>query len=391
MPRLAPSTIRQAHNISPHLATLLPACRSLEAARNELRWIREHARSLSRSGRGRRAGVQSAAAPPVVYLETEVLIRKLCEQRAKGVPLQYVLGSQPFGDLDIKCRRSVLIPRPETEAWTFYLAGLVRGELGRAPREGDVGGAALRASSPLRIVDFCSGSGCISLFLAALLGKDRRLRGCNVWGFDVEEKAVDLARENVVHNIKQGGMQFGVARGVKFEKANVFSEDWLRFLRNGTTHDRAETLAEGEMPKIDVLVSNPPYISSHGFNHDTGRSVRNWEPKLALVPEPARHNLQFKFQRTVAPEDVFYARLLEIADMLKPKMAAFEVGDMAQACRVVEMAMTCSRQWDAVEIWRDWPDMAPDKNEEVTIRVSDVQVPVKGSGNGRVVFLRTAS
>lgn len=36
---------------------------------------------------------------------------KLVRERARGVPLQYLLGSQPFGELDIKCGKGVLIPR----------------------------------------------------------------------------------------------------------------------------------------------------------------------------------------------------------------------------------------------------------------------------------------
>lgn len=98
MPRITPGAIRQAYNISPHAATLLPACRDLPSALNELRWIREHVQELQR---GR----------PPSPLRTEYHVVSLCRRRGKGEPLQYVLGSQPFGNLDLKCRPGVLIPR----------------------------------------------------------------------------------------------------------------------------------------------------------------------------------------------------------------------------------------------------------------------------------------
>lgn len=98
MPRIPPGAIRQAYKISPHAATLLPACRDLPSTLNELRWIREHVEELQR-------GKQSS---PV---RAEYQLASLCRQRGRGVPLQYVLGSQPFGNLDLKCRPGVLIPR----------------------------------------------------------------------------------------------------------------------------------------------------------------------------------------------------------------------------------------------------------------------------------------
>lgn len=90
MPRISPVAIRQAHHISPYAAQLLPVCRDLQSALNEARWIREHVEE--RRGRDHE-------------------IAQLCRRRARGEPLQYVLGTQPFGNLDMKCRPGVLIPR----------------------------------------------------------------------------------------------------------------------------------------------------------------------------------------------------------------------------------------------------------------------------------------
>jgi methylase of polypeptide subunit release factors len=93
MPRLPPSLFWAARRISPQAPVLLPACRDLPSTRAELRWIRDH--------------VRATRSP----LPSVLRFGKLCARRGSGVPLQYVLGSQPFGDLDIECRRGVLIPR----------------------------------------------------------------------------------------------------------------------------------------------------------------------------------------------------------------------------------------------------------------------------------------
>lgn len=95
MPRLPTSLLLQARHIDPLLPILLHPCRDLNSARNELRWLRQHVKNLPSNGPQR--------APPALY--------DLCLERSRGKPLQYILGNQPFGDLDILCRPGVLIPR----------------------------------------------------------------------------------------------------------------------------------------------------------------------------------------------------------------------------------------------------------------------------------------
>lgn len=354
MPRLPPSIIRRAHSISPHLAALLPVCRDLGSARNELRWIREHvAEVLSPRSHG------ATNNRPLRHLKENALLRRLYRRRGSGVPLQYILGTQPFGDLEVKCRKGVLIPRPETEAWVARLAEIVR-------RDGDGG----HCGTCLNIWDLCTGSGCIALLLYSLL--QRQFPGLSARGFDVEPRAVALARENLAYNVLRGFLS-KADLSVRFEEADIFSAEWLSSLLKARDNAGAG---------VDILVSNPPYISARGFNCDTERSVRNHEPKLALVPE--RPPISFPDCR---PEDVFYARLLEITDVLRPKFAVFEVGDLEQASRVVQMALNQCNGVE-VEIWRDWPDMQPSDDEINVIGVGGVEVPLKGSGNGRAVFIR---
>lgn len=99
MPRLSPQFLQHARRENSLLAVLLRTCRDLPSARNELRWLRENVERLSKGSRLNHTNKQ--------------WLRSLCRDRGRGKPLQYILGSQPFGDLDIRCRPGVLIPRYE--------------------------------------------------------------------------------------------------------------------------------------------------------------------------------------------------------------------------------------------------------------------------------------
>lgn len=105
MPRLLTSLLRRARQQDTLLPLLLRSCRDFPSARNELRWLREHALKNTGSGAAHQTWQQH--------------LRQLCIERSKGKPLQYILGSQPFGDLDILCRPSVLIPRSAPSSATF--------------------------------------------------------------------------------------------------------------------------------------------------------------------------------------------------------------------------------------------------------------------------------
>lgn len=96
MPRLSNSLIRNARAVDPLLPPLLGQCRDIGAAQNELRWLREHV-----EGDAERQNAKEKA----------ILLRKLIKDRVSGKPLQYILGTEYFGDLEIKCRPGVLIPR----------------------------------------------------------------------------------------------------------------------------------------------------------------------------------------------------------------------------------------------------------------------------------------
>ncbi|KAK4148202.1 uncharacterized protein C8A04DRAFT_23999 [Dichotomopilus funicola] len=345
MPRLPPSLFwRASKEISPLAARLLPVCRDLQSAANELRWIREH--------------VKSTQSP----VPDGLRFWSLVEKRATGVPLQYVLGNQPFGDLDILCRRGVLIPRPETEAYTLHIANILTKS----------------SSTPLNILDLCTGTGCIPLLLLhSLLASPSVAGPISLHGVDISPHAVRLARENLAHNIRlgllpasiQGPNSSSLGSGnpsqnpnpyytLKFTEQDIFSPSFLssHFPSSQQPSTQPSTQSNPQptskdMPKndLDLLISNPPYISSSAFtSRTTARAVRQHEPRLALVPDPISSLLTAysresshsggssqKVYESCHPADVFYARLAEIVGMVRPKRVVMEVGGWGQAMRVV--------------------------------------------------------
>ncbi|RFU73740.1 modification methylase [Trichoderma arundinaceum] len=347
MPRIPPWLFRKANRRSTNAAALLPACRDLPSAINELRWLDEHVNS---------------AAPTT----KKSLLARLCRKRGQGYPLQYILGSQPFGPLDIKCQPGVLIPRPETEAYTYHLADFIKsGSL----RIGE-------SEHGFSIIDFCTGTGCIPLLLYALL--HRRFEQLEVLGVDISAQAVSLSRDNIVHNVRLGHLpQLRPNHNLGILQGDIFRDEVIRKL---------------EERKWDVIVSNPPYISRRAWYYgggQIGHSVRKYEPSLALIPGD-----HVPIPMGWEHEDVFYARLLDIAYRLKTKAVLLEVGDEKQALRVTSRVFQHKLSINShVEIWRDWPDSTPSGDEEGFLKAilpdgSGESVLTKGSGNVRSIFIK---
>lgn len=214
MPRISPKLIRQAAQHSPLLPPLLRANRSLDSAKQELQWIQQLPKSQWRLA---------------------------VTQRARLIPLQYILGTQPFGALDIVCRPGALIPRWETEEWVGRLVESLREYQGQR----------------LDVMDVCTGTGCILLLMDYGL---RELVEATFMGTDVSEEALAVARENLR---AYGGGNGGDGR-ITFSHGDVFVP---------INH------------KYHLIVSNPPYIPRDHFVTPQGaqKSVRLYEPEIALV------------------------------------------------------------------------------------------------------------
>ncbi|OKL56919.1 hypothetical protein UA08_07872 [Talaromyces atroroseus] len=349
MPRIPTSLLLKAYRENPLLLDVLKECRTLDQARNELRWLREGAISKCRN-----AGTYSK------HWRHE--LRRMCTDRSRGKPLQYILGDQPFGDLEILCRPGVLIPRGETESYTSHASDIILKKR-RANKFG----------ASLRILDLCSGSGCISLLLHSLLAS--HIDNLTVLGVDVSPQAINLGYKNKAHNLRRGLLSPRAEKEVSFLLADILDHpgsDIPSLMDILQTHPDSA----GGKSTWDVLISNPPYISPLNLvNGTTSRSVRRFEPVGALVPPVVDPSIwQALGLETIVPEDIFYAKLLSLARQLDVKLAVLECGDLQQAQRVVDMA-------------HELPGIAGDEKEEYAYIWDDCYTTTDQDSGARAVIL----
>ena len=217
------------------------------------------------------------------------LVRMVRRYTREDVPLAYVLGAvrrsafhtvsgelltsardtrsgtQPFGPLDLLVEPPILIPRSETEHWATELAKKLKIYM-------DAPGA-----QPLRILDLCSGSGCIGLLLAHELPASR------VIGVDVLDQAVDLARRNALRNS---------VPNAQYHQLDIFDDTAVEALG-----------------RFDCIIANPPYIPRHEYE-TLDASVKQHESPLALLGERPRGS---------ASQDGldFYRRIADVYPLLR--------------------------------------------------------------------------
>ncbi|GAA94686.1 uncharacterized protein L969DRAFT_87589 [Mixia osmundae IAM 14324] len=223
-------------------------------------------------------------------------------------PLAYIIGTQPFGSLELRIRPPILIPRPETEQWTIDLVDALKQYVALAKSQA-------KAPAPLRILEIGTGSGCISILIAHSLDPD----DVSITAVDTSDAALALARENC---IAHGG-------NVKLVKADLFDESFVGL-----------ALATNCGQPFDLVVSNPPYIRTSEWAA-LDASVLNWEDRLALDANAREH----KFDRQSDDGLRFYKRILSLhAQLLIQKTAGplprlvFEHGHDQQdaLCQLIE-------------------------------------------------------
>jgi methylase of polypeptide subunit release factors len=222
----------------------------------------------------------------------------------------------------------------------------------------------------LRLLDLCTGTACIPLLFQHELSAARDDVKVQALGVDVSDEALELARLNIQ---KLGKNRPGEDSGqLELIKADVLLDPFAD-LYGRTVPFKTALNRHGHPPFWDILISNPPYISPAGYWKTTTRSVRGYEPKLALVPP-------FTTPRSDAQQgDMFYPRLLEIARDVEAKIVLLEVADLEQAYRVVRRARALDI-FDGMEIWREDPLVPSDAS------MGEDDVPLVGKGNARSVL-----
>ena len=152
-------------------------------------------------------------------------LSEMQQRLLSGEPVQYVLGVADFGPRQFQVAAGVLIPRPET----YELCEEIVGELSEKSEHSEVS----ELSSPLRILDLGTGSGCIACTLAA------ELPAAEVTACDISAEALAIARANA--------RELGIS--VRFVQGDMLALDRSDVL----SPERADV-------QWDVVVSNPPYI-----------------------------------------------------------------------------------------------------------------------------------
>ena len=202
--------------------------------------------------------------------------RDALKRRARRMPVAYVTGRKEFMSLDFAVDSRVLIPRPDTEV-------LVEAVIGRL--------AAWGVDDPL-VVDIGTGSGAIACAIS------QGLPGARLLATDISGDALEVAESNVA--------RLGLTGRV--------------FLAQG---DLYEPTVDTEFERMDVLVSNPPYVPSRDIP-SLAPEISRYEPRLALDGGPDGLD--------------FYRRIAEgiLSRLTGRGFVALEVGD-GQAVSVSEI------------------------------------------------------
>lgn len=213
---------------------------------------------------------------------------KAIERRCTREPLQYIIGSASFMGLDFKVSPAVLVPRSDTE----ILVEEILKDL----------------HSGSRILDMCTGSGCI---LISLMNYSNECIGV---GVDLSKDALEIAEYNASQLVPD--------KDVSFINSDLFE-------------------ALGEADKFDIIVSNPPYIAS-AVIEELMPEVRDYEPRMALD----------------GTEDglYFYKKIVENSEkyLKSGGLLAFEIGyDQGEAVKQLML----DYGYNEVEIVKDYSDM----------------------------------
>jgi release factor glutamine methyltransferase len=220
------------------LETLHPQSESVAIAGLAL----EHITGFDRTARAQRRNEELTPAQ-------EALLATVTDRLLQEEPIQYISASAWFYNLKLYVDRSVLIPRPETEELVDWIIRDVL-EAGLPVFQKTDTGADV--TSLLKILDVGTGSGCIALSLK------NKMPRAEVWGCDVSEEALNVARRN------------GSDNNIRVDFQGV---------------DFLDAAQQRLLPSVDILVSNPPYIPQRD-KASMQANVLRYEPHGALfVPD----------------------------------------------------------------------------------------------------------
>jgi len=230
----------------------------------------------------------------------------------KSKPLQYILGTAPFLDLNLLLKIPTLIPRPETEEMVADLVGQLE----------------KLHNQKINILDIGTGTGCIGLAIAYALPNTQ------IYATDISDTALELAKTNA----KQNNLT-----NVTFIKSDVYKNIPVGL-------------------KFDLIISNPPYISKKEWN-ELDDSVTQWEDYNALIAE----NEGLAIIEQIAQKASLFLRKNKEMKKLGIPQLILEIGH-TQGAAVVKLLE--KERFNDITVKKDLEG----KNRIVTGRVKDVAI-----------------
>jgi release factor glutamine methyltransferase len=253
-------------------------------------------KALSFLAAGIPVSVQKASREKVPELNEQArsLLQNLIEKRLTGLPLAHITGRQQFLGIELLAGPGALIPRIETEILGKAALNIVRSIA-------DESGKAV-------VMDVCTGSGNIALGIASNESRSK------VFGSDLSEEAVELARKNLIHlNLKNR---------VEFRQSDLF--------------DAFES--EEFYGRMDLVTCNPPYIPSTKVG--------------SMDPEISQREPRLAFDGGSLGISILTRLIKESPKFLKPKSyLCFEVG-LGQG-KAMEQRLKNDKHYDNIQSYVD--------------------------------------
>lgn len=197
-----------------------------------------------------------------LYLEKDKILseqnlkifKKLIQERKQRIPVSYILGEKEFMGLRFKVNRHTLIPRPETELLVEEVIKIINKGHNNV------------------IVDLGTGSGNIPISIAKLSNVSK------IYSIDVSMEALNIAQDNIDYH--------GLAAKIELRNGDLF---------NGIMSESLEN-------KVDIIVSNPPYIAEHEMELLT--------PELGYEPQSALYGGKdgLDFYRRIIADSIKYLK-----------------------------------------------------------------------------------
>jgi release factor glutamine methyltransferase len=159
----------------------------------------------------------------------------LVERAGQKEPIPYLVGKTEFYSLELNVTADCMIPRPETELLVERAIEFLRTRSGKQ-----------------FVCDLCTGSGCITAAIA------KNFSDCRIIATDICDAALSVAAKNIA--------KYGLEERVKLLCGDLFDP----------------IMPQLDVEKFDLIVCNPPYISTAEFEK-LGKNVKDYEPKLSLL------------------------------------------------------------------------------------------------------------